>query len=153
MKKTICISIALLLAAVVTVSAQENNRRENRRSALSEDINKERMINVRENIKHAEMLAGLNKEQREQVEQLQAEVQEGLTQLNNKLNEKQEQLQALETQKPANINAINQNIDEQAKLMADKMKLKAGLKQKIRALLNKEQLARYDINPMQNPNR
>jgi Spy/CpxP family protein refolding chaperone len=142
--KTICISIALFFAAAITVNAQEQlNQRGNRRPVLVDDIRGERLINIRQNSSSLDNL-GLSNEQHEQITKLQAEMQKGLDQLNNQLSEKQAHLQTLETQNAVNMKAVNKNIDEQAKLMAKQMKLKAEYKQKIRAALDKEQRGRFD---------
>ena len=143
--KTICINIALFLAMAITVNAQEPlNKPEYRRPVLSDDINGERILNLRQNSKQPDKLAGLSDEQREQIKKLQTEMQKGLNQLNNQLREKQARLQTMETQDIVDMKAVNQNIDEQAKLLAEQMKLKAEYKQKIRALLDNEQRVRFD---------
>jgi septal ring factor EnvC (AmiA/AmiB activator) len=141
--KTICINVALLLAATITINAQEPLQRENRRTVLQDDINGERILNLRQNTFQLDTLAGLSNEQREQIRQLQAEMQNGLNRLNNQLREKQIRLQTLEKQNVVNMKAINKNIDEQAKLLAEQMKMKANYKQKIRALLDEEQRGRF----------
>ena len=142
--KAICISIALFFAAIITVSAQETlNQRENRRPVLVDDIRGGRMLNIRQHISSLDNL-DLSNEQREQITKLQAEMQKGLDQLNNRLSEKQAHLKTLETQPAVKMKAINKNIDEQAKLLAKQMKLKAEYKQKIRATLDKEQRELFD---------
>jgi Spy/CpxP family protein refolding chaperone len=144
--RIICISIALFFAAAITANAQEplNQQRENRRPVLVDDIRGERILNTRQNIWQLDSLVRLSTEQRGQIMKLQAERQKGLDQLNGQLREKQTQLQTLETQPVANMKAINKNIDEQAKLLAKQMKLKAEYKQKIRKTLNEEQRGRFD---------
>ena len=140
--KTMYISMALFFATAITSHAQEPLPRENRRPVLVDDVNGGRMVNIRQSIRLADL--NLSDEQRAQIEKWQMEMQKGVTQLDNQLREKQVRLQMLETQKVANMKAINQNIDEQAKLLAKQMKLKAGYKQKIRTLLNDEQRKRFD---------
>jgi len=143
--KTICTSIALFFAIAITTNAQEPlSKQEYRRPVLSDDVNGERILNIRQNIKQPDRLAGLSDEQREQIKKLQVEMQKGLNQLNNQLREKQARLQTLETQDVVDMKTINQNIDEQAKLLKEQMKLKAEYKQKIRAVLNDEQRVRFD---------
>jgi len=144
--KTICISIVLFFATAITAVAQELlNQPENRRPVLVDDVNAERILNIRNNARQPNTLEGLSDEQREQIKKLQEEMQKkGLNQLNNQLREKRVHLKALETQDVVNMKAINKNIDEQAKLIAKQMKLKAEYKQKIRAVLNNEQRTRFD---------
>ena len=143
--KTICVYIALFFAAIMTANAQEPlTQRENRRPVLVDDINRERILNIRQNNWQLDSLPGLSNQQRMQIMTLQAEMQKGLNQLNNQLSEKRARLQTLETQPAVNMRAINRNIDEQAKLLAKQMKLKAGYKQKVRAALNEEQRGRFD---------
>jgi len=145
--KTIYISIALFFAAMITANAQEPllQQRENRRPVLIDDVNAERILNVRQQIQQPYMIEGLSAEQRKQIKALQVELQKKMTQLNSQLREKQTLLQTLETQDVVSIKAINKNIDEQAKLLAKQMKLQAEYKQKIRALLDDEQRARFDM--------
>ena len=138
--KTIYISMALFFAAAITANGQEPLQRESRKVVLLDDVNGERISNIRQNI----WFSGLSDAQRVQVEKWQTEMQKEVTQLDNQLREKQVRLQTLETQRVANMKAINQNIDEQTKLLAKQMKLKAGYKQKIRTLLNEEQRAQFD---------
>ena len=141
--KTTCISIALFFAAAITANAQESLPRENRRPVLVDDVNGERILNIRQAIGPLDSL-GLSNEQLEQIKKLQVEMQKGLNQLDNQLREKQIRLEMLETQNVVNMKAINKNIDEQAKLLAKQMKLKVGYKQKIRSVLNNEQRGRFD---------
>jgi len=129
--KTICISIALFFAAVMTVNAQESLPREDRRPVLVDDIHEKLLLNIRVNSR----LATTSEEQREQMGKLQIEMQKGLDQLDNQLREKQARLESLEMQNVVSMKAINKNIDEQAKLLAKQMKLKAEYRQKIRAVL------------------
>ena len=140
--RTIYMIIPLLFfaAAPITTHAQKSLPRENRRPVLVDDLNRVPIFNIRQNLQ----FAGLNDEQRAQIEKYQMEMQKGITQLDNQLHEKQVHLQTLETQGVVNMKAINKNIDEQAKLLAKQMKLKAEYKQKIRAILNDEQRGRFD---------
>ncbi len=138
--KTICISILLFLTVAVSLNAQEALEPQgSRRPVLVDDVNEERISNIRKSGKLT-----LNPDQREQIKKLQVEMQKSLNQLNNQLREKQARLQTLEAQDAVDIKAIYKNIDEQVKLLAEQMKLRAAYKQKIRSLLNNEQRVRFD---------
>jgi len=138
------ISIALFFAVMIVVNAQEPlSQQEYRRPVLVDDIRGERILSLRQNGFSVDSLQ-LNDKQREQITKFQAEIQKDLNKLNRQLREKEVQLQTLETQPVANLKAINKNIDEQAKLIARQMKLKAEYKQKIRVLLDDRQRRMFD---------
>jgi len=139
--------MALFFAAAISANAQETLMRpESRRPVLVDDVNTERILNIRQHLRQSDLIEGLglSDEQREQITKLQDEMQTKSNQLNSQLREKQDNLQILEAQKNVNMKAINKNIDEQSKLMTKQMKLQAEYKQKIRAVLNDEQRTRFD---------
>ncbi len=140
----------LLLAGVYAIAgAQELQqlREGGRRPVLVDDINQVKLLEVGENI---QLLGGygfisnLSQGQHQQIKTLELAKQKQLNQLNNQLAEKKARLRTLEAQDKPDMKAINQTIDEQAKLMADKMKAEAECRQKVRAILTDEQRVEFD---------
>jgi len=136
MAKIIFICITFYFLTVLGVFAQESViQSDNRRPVLNDDINRDRILEIGQNIQLSDKIANINEEQRNQIKKFDEELNKDLTKLGEQLLDLQEHLQKLETQEVVNMKAINRNIDQQAKVIAKIMKLKAQHKQKVRKIL------------------
>jgi len=136
-----------LLLCTSAVSAQEQLPRSSKRYLLIDDINSSLLNDknlFRQPVSSDIPITDLSLQQKEQLRDLGIEKQKKLNQLNNRLKEKRARLRSLEAQDKLDINAINSLIDEQAELIANKMKVRADYKQKVRTLLTEEQRIVFD---------
>ena len=140
-----CLTITLLFIGIAGINAQEPLNK-NERTFLVDDINNKRLLDIRQNILQSNTIANLSDEQKAQIDILEDDLQKNLSSLNNQLLSLQKDLKKLEAEDAVKMKSINRNIDEQAKLIAKQMKLKAEQKQKIRKLLTAEQRVEFDKN-------
>ncbi|KAA3617309.1 MAG: periplasmic heavy metal sensor [Calditrichaeota bacterium] len=132
------IYLSMILAVLVlsaSLVAQNPNRMKQRGEAREgRSFRKEKMMN----------LPGLTDEQKEKMKEIKISGMKAMKPIRNQLGEKLAKLQTLETAEKPNMSAINETIDEISSLKTAQAKLRAGNKQRIRALLNDEQKLFFD---------
>ena len=93
---------------------------------------------------HMMNLPGLTDEQRDKMKEIRLSAMKAMLPVKNQLGEKKAKLHTLETAEKADINAINNLIDEIASLKTTMAKTHAANKQKMRSILNEEQRLIFD---------
>lgn len=146
MKLKITSLFLLLLCAGFQVKAQEPAlMRTDRRPVAVDDINGERIKHIGNSTPRQHIgVSDLTDEQKQQIRTVEISMQRTVVQVNNQLAEKQARQHTLEAQDKPDMKAINRCIDEQVKLIADKLKAEAEFKQKVRTLLTEEQRVEFD---------
>lgn len=137
--KTRILGIVLITALFISSSAFAQNQE--RRKGPSNQ--KEMMMKKRQQMKK-QFENFFTEEQREKMKELRLASAKEIKPIKNELNELRAKQRTLTTAEKADLNSINKNIDQMSKLQADMKKIMAKQDQEIRAMLNDEQLLKYD---------
>ena len=89
-------------------------------------------------------IPGLSDEQKEQIKKVRLEMQKEVLPLRNEMREKRARLNTLSTVEKADMNAINQVVEDIGGLQTELMKKREMGKQQVRSLLNEEQRLFFD---------
>ena len=156
MKANILIGIAIMMGSVFTISAQQQKAsvrvvdqqvREMKRLDRPDRQAGEMQRPARQD--HFGFLQKLDDSQREELKKMQLEQMKERTRIHHQLKEKRAKLELLQTADKPDMKEINKTIDEITVIQAQKMKMEAANRQKVRSMLTEEQRVYFDARSAQ----
>lgn len=146
MKNVIKISVlsALLIGMTVDVSAQQQNRNQNKANADCQGQMMNRADRQGQNQQRMMTQLNLTDEQRAKVEEIHLNGQKGMIPLRNNIQEKNAQLRTLKMSNDYDEAAANALIEEIGELRTAMMAMRTGHQQQVREVLTEEQLIKFN---------
>lgn len=137
--KTRILSMVLIAVFAISTTAMAQSHEGRKKNPEQKEMMMKRHKQMKDRYQHF-----FTEEQQEKMKELRIETAKKVKPLKNELNELQARQQTLTTANKADLNAINDNIDKMSKTRGDIQKAMAKRQQDVRAMLNDEQLIKFD---------